>query len=207
MDTMEAEQATCDVCGESLPEGAYFCGECGSSVPEFGAPVTTNSQRVAPPTSTVVDPLVPEVIVPDAVAPDVIVPEVIAPDPHVTELDVSESVAPESAPTARAYTLIFSTGERAQVVGRGLIGRMPVASAGDTWDHLIVVNDASKTVSKTHLQVEALPEGLLVTDLASANGTVVSMPGIAAERLAPQERVILTPGASVGIGDQSFTIQ
>ena len=212
MDTMDTEQGTCDVCGEALPEGAYFCGECGSSVPEFGAPQRTSSPTVAPPASAVVDALVPEVIVPEAIIPDVSAPEMSAPVEIPTEdvlYDpvVSETVALEPTRTVRPYTLVFSTGERAQVVGRGLIGRMPVASAGDTWDHLIVVNDPSKTVSKTHLQIEALPEGLLVTDLASANGTVVSMPGIAAERLAPQERVILTPGATVGIGDQSFTIE
>ena len=224
---METEQAACDVCGEALPEGAYFCGECGSSVPEFGAPVNTSSQRVTPPASAVVEPLVPEaiapeVIVPEVVAPEIVVPEAVAPDPIAPDVIDAEpatpvhvepeqaapvQIAPEPTPTVRAYMLVFSTGERAQVLGRGLIGRMPVAAAGDTWDHLIVVNDPSKTVSKTHLQVEALPEGLLVTDLASANGTVVSMPGIAAERLAPQERVILIPGATVGIGDQSFTIQ
>ena len=146
-------------------------------------------------------------VVKEAMIPDVIAPRVVAPEDVLPEPAVSETVAPEPTHTVRPYMLIFSTGERAQVVGRGLIGRMPVASAGDTWDHLIVVNDPSKTVSKTHLQVEARPEGLLVTDLASANGTVVSMPGIAAERLAPQERVILTPGATVGIGDQSFTIE
>jgi hypothetical protein len=115
---------------------------------------------------------------------------------------VSEPVA-----SVQLFTLVFSNGERAQVVGRGLIGRMPVAPANETCDHLIVVNDPSKTVSKTHLRVEALAEGLMVTDLDSANGTVVSMPGIAAERLAPHERVILVSGATVGIGDQSFTIQ
>lgn len=119
----------------------------------------------------------------------------------------AETPAETPAAVATAFTLVFSTGERAQVVGRGLIGRMPVAPANETWDHLIVVSDPSKTVSKTHLRVEALAEGLMVTDLDSANGTVVSMPGIAAERLAPHERVILRPGASVGIGDQSFTVQ
>jgi pSer/pThr/pTyr-binding forkhead associated (FHA) protein len=113
----------------------------------------------------------------------------------------------ESAAVVTAFTLVFSTGERAQVVGRGLIGRMPVPPVDETLEHLIVVNDPSKTVSKTHLRVEALAQGLMVTDLDSANGTVVSMPGIAAERLAPHERVILMSGATVGIGDQSFTIQ
>jgi hypothetical protein len=143
---------------------------------------------------------------PVAVAP--VVPGPVAVAPVVSEPAPTASLPAESpAAVVTPFTLVFSTGERAQVVGRGLIGRMPVAPANETWEHLIVVSDPSKTVSKTHLRVEALAEGLMVTDLDSANGTVVSMPGIAAERLAPHERVILRPGASVGIGDQSFTVQ
>jgi hypothetical protein len=128
--------------------------------------------------------------------------------PVVAAPESTPSLPPESAAAVvNPFTLVFSTGERAQVVGRGLIGRMPVVPANEVCDHLIVVSDPSKTVSKTHLRVEVLAEGLMVTDLDSANGTVVSMPGIAAERLAPHERVILMSGATVGIGDQSFTIQ
>ena len=216
-------EPTCDVCGEGLPEGAYFCGECGASVPEFGTPIDTSARRVdlpavSAPATAVVPPVVaaPEVAEPVAVAP--VVPEPVAVAPVVPEPVVAAPVVAEPAPTASLpaaspaavvtpFNLVFSTGERAQVVGRGLIGRMPVAPANETWDHLIVVSDPSKTVSKTHLRVEALAEGLMVTDLDSANGTVVSMPGIAAERLAPHERVIVRSGASVGIGDQSFTVQ
>ena len=192
MGHMETGQSTCDVCGDSLPGGAYFCGECGASVPEFGTPIDTSARRVdSPQTSAPADAVPPAVVAePVAVAPVVVEPVAVVPTAVVTP-----------------FTLVFSTGERAQVVGRGLIGRMPVAPANETWDHLIVVNDPSKTVSKTHLRVEALAEGLMVTDLDSANGTVVSMPGIAAERLAPHERVILMSGATVGIGDQSFIIQ
>ena len=228
-------ESTCDVCGENLPEGAYFCGECGASVPEFGAPVDTSARRVdSPQSGTQVEPSVPPVaeprtLSPDAlprpaeaaaetapyvppVAPPVAQPIVQSPTPEAVPV-ASPPVSPPSLPAESAaavvtpFTLVFSTGERAQVVGRGLIGRMPVAPADEVCDHLIVVNDVTKTVSKTHLRVEALAQGLMVTDLDSANGTVVSLPGIAAERLAPHERVILMSGATVGIGDQSFTIQ
>lgn len=219
---------TCDVCGEGLPEGAYFCGECGASVPEFGTPIDTSARRVEPPATTapaaaVAPPVVaaPDLAQPVAVAPVApepvaaapVVAEQVAVAPVVAEPVVVAPVVAEPLPAASPaavvtpFTLVFSTGERAQVVGRGLIGRMPVAPANETWDHLIVVSDPSKTVSKTHLRVEALAQGLMVTDLDSANGTVVSMPGIAAERLAPHERVILMSGATVGIGDQSFTVQ
>jgi len=207
MGLMETGQSTCDVCGDTLPEGAYFCGECGASVPEFGIPIDPSARRVSAPARSVTDHDSPAVNDP-------------APEVHATsaELTAAESVPVPSASTSSVpaevtpavvtpFTLVFSTGERAQILGRGLIGRMPAAPANETWDHLIVVTDPTKTVSKTHLRVEALAEGLMVTDLDSANGTVVSMPGIAAERLAPHERVILTSGATVGLGDQSFTIQ
>ena len=213
---MESAPAVCDVCGDTLPEGAYFCGECGASVPEFGAPISNSARRAASPTPPVTR--VPETNVPagESAAKPAVVAAAIDPLPSepvpgepASEASVSSPPSVEATPvaTAQSYTLVFSTGERAHIVGRGLIGRMPVAPANEPFDHLIVVSDPSKTVSKTHLRVEARPEGLMVTDLDSANGTVVSMPGIAAERLAPHERVILLSGATVGIGDQSFTIQ
>jgi hypothetical protein len=197
---MENGQSTCDVCGDSLPGGAYFCGECGASVPEFGAPIEPALIEPAP-----IEPAPIESVL---VAPVSVEPVSSEPVPVETPaFAASPTTVSEPVASVQLFTLVFSNGERAQVVGRGLIGRMPVAPANETCDHLIVVNDPSKTVSKTHLRVEALAEGLMVTDLDSANGTVVSMPGIAAERLAPHERVILVSGATVGIGDQSFTIQ
>jgi hypothetical protein len=200
---METGQSMCDVCGDALPEGAYFCGECGASVPEFGAPIETSARRVAAPERAMTDGNLPADSDP--------APEVAATpaEPVPVEPVAAAPVSTPSVPAAvvNPFNLVFSTGERAQIVGRGLIGRMPVAPANEICDHLIVVSDPSKTVSKTHLRVEALAEGLMVTDLDSANGTVVSMPGIAAERLARHERVILMSGATVGIGDQSFTIQ
>ena len=203
MGLMETGQSMCDVCGDALPEGAYFCGECGASVPEFGAPIETSARRVAAPERAMTDGNLPADSDP--------APEVAATpaEPVPVEPVAAAPVSTPSVPAAvvNPFNLVFSTGERAQIVGRGLIGRMPVAPANEICDHLIVVSDPSKTVSKTHLRVEALAEGLMVTDLDSANGTVVSMPGIAAERLARHERVILMSGATVGIGDQSFTIQ
>ena len=190
---MHSGQSTCDVCGDTLPEGAYFCGECGASVPEFGSPIDSSARRVAASASPVT--------AHNSRA------DTPADTPADSPADTPADIPADTPPAVNPITLVFSTGERAQILGRGLIGRMPVAPANEVCDHLIVVNDATKTVSKTHLRVEALAQGLMVTDLDSANGTVVSMPGIAAERLAPHERVILMSGATVGIGDQSFTIQ
>lgn len=204
---MHTGQSTCDVCGDALPEGAYFCGECGASVPEFGSPVDTSARRVAASQPSRTDDNSPADNDPADNNPAPSVELVPAEPVPIVPVSPPSLPAESAAAVVTPITLVFSTGERAQVVGRGLIGRMPVAPADEVCDHLIVVNDVTKTVSKTHLRVEALAQGLMVTDLDSANGTVVSMPGIAAERLAPHERVILMSGATVGIGDQSFTIQ
>jgi len=207
MGLMETGQSTCDVCGDTLPEGAYFCGECGASVPEFGAPIETSARRVAAPERLMSDGNPPAVNDPVTDLEDSPAELTAAESVAIPTVSIEPLLAEVTAAVVNPFTLVFSTGERAQILGRGLIGRMPVAPANETCDHLIVVSDPSKTVSKTHLRVEALAEGLMVSDLDSANGTVVSMPGIAAERLAPHERVILMSGATVAIGDQSFTIQ
>lgn len=103
--------------------------------------------------------------------------------------------------------LVFSTGERAQILGYGRIGRNPTPTEHETVDHLIVVNDDSRTVSKNHVDVWATDSGLELVDLGSANGTVVSIAGIAAERLVPGQRTVVMRGTRVALGDQSFTVE
>ena len=121
--------------------------------------------------------------------------------------DLASGLPVSQLPVAHAYVLTFSTGARVQVEGLGFLGRKPIAPAGSTGDALIEINDSTKTVSKTHLQVEPRAEGLLVTDLSSTNGTVLSIPGVAVERLTPHQPGLARRGATVGIGEQFFTVQ
>lgn len=206
MGSMAETGPRCDVCGEALPDGAYFCGECGSRVPHGAV-----THRTEVPTPHV----------------DVSVP----PREHVTEgktervtdqatdseagthAGVGREPEPEPQPEPQpgavppvTYMLEFSTGERAQIVGYGRIGRRPTPPADAVPDHLIVVSDETKTVSKNHLDVWATSAGLEIADLGSANGTVVSMPGIAAEAVMPGQRVRVLRGTRVTLGDQSFTV-
>ena len=180
----------CDVCGEALTQGAYFCGECGARVPEF-----TGSHGSAPASA------------PSPVS--VSTPEPVSSSDLVPEPELVPESAPELEPAAEpaVFTLIFSTGERARVSGYGRIGRMPTPPEGVIADHLIVVNDDTRTVSKNHLDIWVTPEGIEVLDLDSANGTVVSLPGIAAERLVSGTRMLIRRGTSVAIGDQSFLVE
>ncbi|HLL62198.1 MAG TPA: FHA domain-containing protein, partial [Propionibacteriaceae bacterium] len=134
--------------------------------------------------------------------------------------DVAEGPAPEAAlfapsgpadalrPAAsETVALVFDTGRRHLLRGTLLIGRRPENSHSTNFadprrpavDHpLLGLADLSRTLSKTHVLLEWSGTVLWVTDLQSANGTVLRSPR--------GERRPLTPGvpAAAGIG---WTVQ
>lgn len=71
------------------------------------------------------------------------------------------------------------------VKGKLVVGRQAPAS--------VVFEDDS--VSRKHAEVEATPEGVVLRDLGSANGTLVND-----ERLEPQQPVVLQPGDIITFG-------
>lgn len=129
------------------------------------------------------------------------------PEPSPDAPTEAVTVVTETPPSESGFMLLLSTGERARVTGRGRIGRMPTPEAEGPWDHLIVVSDDTRTVSKNHLEFLVIDTGLEIIDLDSSNGTVVSLPGVAAERLVPGVPLLIPVGTRVGIGDQWFTIE
>jgi hypothetical protein len=65
------------------------------------------------------------------------------------------------------------------------------------------ISDPGGTVSRLHLRVSLIGWQVEVSDLGSANGSVLQYPG--EERtLAPFEPVVLEPGAWIGIGHRSM---
>lgn len=66
---------------------------------------------------------------------------------------------------------------------------------------LVTVASASREVSGTHLEVRQLGESVIVTDLRSTNGSLVSVPGAAVRKLRQGESVVVTAGTVVDIGD------
>jgi hypothetical protein len=117
--------------------------------------------------------------------------------------------APQAPPATapRSFVLEFSTGERVTVTGSGLIGRAPERPAGDADPlHLIRISDPGRSVSKVHLRFDVDEEGLWIVDNRSGNGTAVVSPGHAPVALRPGERHHVASGATVRIGQQSFTV-
>ncbi|MHB1171955.1 MAG: FHA domain-containing protein, partial [Lacisediminihabitans sp.] len=58
-----------------------------------------------------------------------------------------------------------------------------------------------REVSGTHVEVRQEGASVIVTDLRSTNGTVVSIPGAAPLKLRQGESVVVVPGTLVDIGD------
>ncbi|WP_413316918.1 RDD family protein [Agrococcus sp. 1P02AA] len=123
--------------------------------------------------------------------------EVVADD----DLDVTR--ARSRAPRAVAI-LAFDTGDRFAITGAALIGRNPAPAAGEEVEHLLPIVDDTRSISKTHLLITAVP--LAAVDRASTNGSSVIRGG--AERpLAPGEPFALEPGDVVRFGDCTVAVE
>jgi len=104
------------------------------------------------------------------------------------------------------FILQFSTGESVSVTGTGLIGRNPVAEPGERFDSIVVISDAGKSVSKTHLEFGQDTGAFWITDRFSGNGTTVREPGGVPRRCDPGKRYRVTRGSRVDIGEQFFIV-
>ncbi len=86
------------------------------------------------------------------------------------------------------------------------IGRDPIAPPGEAPAMLVPVADPDRSVSKTHLTVRAHPEGVVVTDRGSVNGTLVEAPTGERMSLVPGEGALVPLGSTVRFGSRSFVV-
>ncbi|WP_159606165.1 zinc-ribbon domain-containing protein [Agromyces humi] len=209
---------TCRICGAELPEGAMFCGDCGSSTsatpesrrrsdPRPGD--TTAIERPARRNSGVISipvdgfrgaspiPALPA----HADAGSMAHGE--APVGETEHVDASAAPDAVAAPT---FVLAFSTGETRTVFGSGLIGRKPLPQPGERFDHLVQIADRSLSVSKTHLEFGEHDGVMWIADRFSGNGTIVRRPDDGAVRCEPGRRYLVPRGSRVELAEQSFVV-
>jgi len=216
---------TCLICGADLPEGAMFCGDCGSSTsatPESRRRVdprpgdTTAIERPArrntsgvisipvhgfrAATVTAGDPAADAG--PDAAA---VFGSDSAPDAGAGAGRATEEPTALTSTSPR-FVLAFSTGESRTVFGTGLIGRKPLPQPGESFDHLVQIADRTLSVSKTHLEFGQHDGVLWVADRFSGNGTIVRRPDDGALRCEPGRRYLVPRGSRVELAEQSFTV-
>jgi hypothetical protein len=111
------------------------------------------------------------------------------------------ATAPE--PPAPTLYLELSTGGREQLDQPLIIGRAPSASRvpGGKVPRLVSMNTPNQDISRTHAQITAEGGTVVVTDLHSSNGTMVTLPGKSAQKLRPGEPSAVIVGTIIDLGD------
>ena len=202
----------CEVCHSALPAGALFCGECGSSlartqsvpvvqprVPEASIPPSESFIPAAEPDSVTTSTNIVERIDGNDLselfdAPPV---AVVEPPRFATEAELA---------SVSSFTVTLATGESVDITQSALLGRMPQPGEGEEFEHLIVVTDPGRSVSKTHLEFGVEGDELWISDRNSGNGSIIREPGVVPRRAQPGTRYTVVRGTRVDIGDLHLTI-
>ncbi|MBI9114365.1 RDD family protein [Sanguibacter suaedae] len=111
----------------------------------------------------------------------------------------------DAASRPRRYVLAFDNGQTFTVSGTGLVGRRPESAAGEHHDAHLAIDDAARSVSKTHLEFGVDGTGFWVSDRGSTNGTtVLTSSGDPLDVLVGM-RVHVPADGSVRVGERQFT--
>lgn len=148
---------------------------------------------------------------PDKIGPAV--PALICPAGHVnppSEADCRRCGAtlppdPVVVPRPVLGVLRLSAGDVISLDRDVVMGRSPKADFGGTdgeeRPHVVKLTSADSDISRTHLRVTLDGWHVLVTDLNSTNGTLVTLPGREPEQLRPGHPMPIKPGTVVTLAD------
>lgn len=197
----------CRVCGSELPDGAMFCGECGSSVTATRVK-RPDARDLRPSDTTIIAPLPrPAVQGPRSTIHSVPVPQApFAPETSETTGVVTEEQPSEAVAVAVTFAVSASTGEAITITGSGLLGRRPIPQPGEQVEQLVQIADEGRSVSKTHLEFGIEVGELWICDRYSANGTVIRPAEGEPRMCEPGRRYRVTRGSRVEIGDQFLDV-
>ena len=213
-DAERSQAVTCRICGAELPEGAMFCGDCGSSTsatpesrrrPDPRPGDTTAIERPARRNSGVISIPVDGFRAATAIA-EAATADAAAGDAARRGGRRGAARGADAVDAAPRFVLAFSTGETRTVFGTGLIGRRPLPQPGEAFDHLVQIADRTLSVSKTHLEFGEHDGVLWIADRFSGNGTIVRRPDDGALRCEPGRRYLVPRGSRVELAEQSFTV-
>lgn len=118
--------------------------------------------------------------------------------------DTAAATQPVILPPAPSqYAIRLASGEVFELDLPVLIGRRPTAQRIDSGapPRLVAVASPDHEVSSTHVRIEQEGDAVVVTDLRSTNGTVVTSATGNESRLRPGQSVVVLSGTTVEIGD------
>ncbi len=113
-----------------------------------------------------------------------------------------------SVPRPILGRLRLSTGDEVTLDRGVLMGRRPAEGRQQNGErpHLVKLQSLDQGVSRTHLEVRLDGWHVLVVDLNSTNGTLITRAGQAPERLRPHQPTMIEPGTLVTLADDvTFT--
>ncbi|WP_312182756.1 FHA domain-containing protein, partial [Arthrobacter sp.] len=135
------------------------------------------------------------------------IPAGAIPAPAEEENDDVEMTRVVSRSRGTGIRLAFDDGATVRVAGTALLGRNPAPAIGESADQLIDFADMGRSVSKTHLHLQADgASGLWVTDRNSTNGSSVVAPDGRHVALEAHSPVLAPAGSTVYFGDRHFTV-
>src|SRR5690625_4219738 len=99
--------------------------------------------------------------------------------------------------------IVLSTGMAVALDRPVVLGRAPQVSRvkNDEMPRLITLESPNHDISRTHAEVRMSGSEIVVTDLTSTNGVLLTRPGAVAERLKPGEPTAVEAGAVVDLGE------
>lgn len=154
-------------------------------------------------------PATPETPAPAAFAPVTAtgpgVPAVAAAPPPAEVVQASGAVPTSGLRRAQAMVR-FDDGSVVRVPVLGLIGRDPEASAGESPDAIVRLEDPQRLMSKTHASFGQDADGVWVGDRGSRNGTQLLSPGGDVVDVPAGERMRVPAGWTVQVGGRTFEL-
>lgn len=142
--------------------------------------------------------------------PAIVEPPALVEPPRGHPAVVERSVTPrEGLPvdpgglTVPWYRIRVNRHEPIPLDAPALIGRKPVSPriAIGGVPRLVRVPSPGREVSSTHVELRQQGASVIVTDLRSTNGTLVSIPGTSSQKLRQGESLVVSAGTVVDIGD------
>lgn len=125
------------------------------------------------------------------------------PDESLGDLEQTR-ISPVRLPDVKKLRLTADDGAERIVERAVVIGRNPSAPGNEV---LFVLKDDTRSVSKTHLQIDGTGDDITVTDLGSTNGSTVLREDGTRENLVPNSPTVLPAGAQLTLGDRTLSVE